>query len=348
MPVSTSRKPTVIDLFCGAGGMSKGFEMAGFEVLLGVDKEPRFMETFRKNHPSAALKSETINIKDLKTDKVREKVEDRKIDVVIGGPPCQGFSMAGRRDANDPRNSLFTHFVRFVRELRPKWFVMENVTGLLVAKTAKGEDVGIIIVREFRKIGYRVKSFKLLAADYGVPQKRKRLFYIGTNTRKQIRPPPPTHARVPSKILHDPQIQRWVPVGKVLLSESEVSQSYFHSKRMIEGFQRRKERNINSGKGFGWQILDLDKPSYTISARYWKDGADAIVMYSPNRTRMLTELECARIQSFPHGYVFFGSKKDRYRQIGNAVPPLLAQAIALQIKRAHNIASMETILESLV
>lgn len=330
---SSTSKPTVIDLFCGAGGLSKGFEMAGFDVVFGVDNDPRCMETFKENHPAAARNSGTINIENLTAEKVREKIGDRKIDVIIGGPPCQGFSMAGRRDPNDPRNSLFKHFVRLVRELKPEWFVMENVTGILVTKTAEGEDIDTIIRKEFKKIGYRVKPFKLNAANYGVPQKRKRLFYIGTNSKKQIRPPAPTHAKTPRNTLYGPPLKKWMSVRECLLPESEVGKSYYHSQKMIEGFKRRKERNIRNGKGFGWQILDLDKPSFTISARYWKDGADAIVMLAPNRTRMLTERECARIQSFPDDYVFIGSKRDRYRQIGNAVPPLLAKAIALEIRK---------------
>lgn len=332
MTPSTS-KPTVIDLFCGAGGLSKGFEMAGFEVVLGVDNEPSSMATFKKNHPSAVPISETMDIKDLTEEKLIKKIGNRKINVVIGGPPCQGFSMAGRRDPNDPRNSLFMHFVRIVGELKPEWFVMENVTGLLIAKTAKGEDVNIIIKKEFEKIGYRVKLFKLIAADYGVPQKRKRIFYIGTNSEKSIRPPKQTHAEKAHNCLNGPPMKKWVGVGTVLLPESDVGKSYYHSQKMIAGFRRRKERNVKNGKGFGWQILDPEKPSFTISARYWKDGADAIVMLAPNKTRMLTERECARIQSFPDDYVFLGSKKDRYRQIGNAVPPLLAKAIASEIKR---------------
>jgi DNA (cytosine-5)-methyltransferase 1 len=328
-----SEKPTVIDLFCGAGGLSKGFEMAEFEVLLGVDNNPIFMKTFHKNYPNAALNSDYADVRKITRNKIRQKTGNRAIDVVIGGPPCQGFSMAGLRDPNDPRNSLFKEFVRLVHVLEPKWFVMENVVGLLVSKTGSGEDVDTIIQQEFEKIKYKVKRFTLLAADYGVPQKRKRLFYVGTNTDRNITPPPPTHAEYPQGTLHGPRLERWVPVGRVLLPESEVPENYFHSKRMIEGFRRRKERNTNNGKGFGWQILDMNKPSYTISARYWKDGSDALVRYSDERIRMLTERECARIQSFPDDYEFVGSKRQVYTQIGNAVPPLLAKAIALEIKK---------------
>lgn len=327
------KKLVVVDLFCGAGGMSKGFEMAGFEVLLGIDNDPECMKTFARNHPHGASNSEPIDIENLTSEIVKAKIGKREIDVIIGGPPCQGFSMAGLRDPNDPRNSLFKHFARLVYELKPKWFVMENVSGLLVAKTAKGEDVDTIIRRVFKNAGYRVIQLKLNAADYGVPQKRMRIFYIGTSTRKPIESPKPTHAETPSATLHGPPIRRWVGVGECLLPETEVEKCYYHSQKMIDGFRRRKERNLENGKGFGWQILDPKKPSYTISARYWKDGADAIVMLAPDRTRMLTERECARVQSFPDDYVFIGSKRTVYRQIGNAVPPLLAKAIALNISK---------------
>ena len=330
---NTSKKPTVVDLFCGAGGLSKGFEMAGFEVILGVEQDPVFMETFKKNHPNATLNKDHIDIRKLTEKTIKEKVGQRKIDVVVGGPPCQGFSLAGRRDSKDPRNSLFEHFVRIVRVLKPKWFVMENVTGLLTSKTASGENVDDIIQKEFKKIKYRVKPFKLLAANYGVPQKRRRLFYIGTNTDKKISPPPQTFAKTACKTIDGRQIEKWVPVGEILFPESEVPKNYFHSQKMIDGFRERKERNVKNGKGFGWQILDPNKPSYTISARYWKDGADALVKYSEEKIRMLTERECARIQSFPDDYEFVGSKRQIYTQIGNAVPPLLIKAIASEIKK---------------
>jgi DNA (cytosine-5)-methyltransferase 1 len=210
---------------------------------------------------------------------------------------------------------------------------MENVPGLLTSITANGESVDAIIRKEFEKAKYEVKPFILLAANYGVPQKRKRLFYIGTNTGKPITAPTATHSESPHMTLLGPKLEKWVGVGQVLMSETEVPAGYFHTKRMIEGFRRRKERNKTNGKGFGWQILDMEKPSYTISARYWKDGSDAIVKYSEERIRMLTERECARIQSFPDDYEFLGSKRLKYTQIGNAVPPLLAKAIALEIKK---------------
>jgi len=329
--VFSIKKPTVIDLFCGAGGLSTGFEMAGYRVLLGIDNCKACVETFQKNHKGAKVMQE--DIRGIDSEKVMNLIDGAVVDVIVGGPPCQGFSVAGERDPNDPRNSLFREFVRIVKNVGPKWFVMENVTGLLVSKTTSGEDVSTIITGEFTRIGYEVEKRVLMSADYGVPQKRKRVIFIGTNTGIPINFPQPTHAEKPYVTLEGNYVERWVPVSKVVLDENNVGKSYFHSQKMIKGFVERKKKHLANGNGFGWQILKMDKPSYTISARYWKDGGDALIMYTPEKVRMLTELECARIQSFPDYYQFMGNKKERYQQIGNAVPPLLGKAIASNLAK---------------
>jgi len=325
------KKPTVIDLFCGAGGLSEGFKKSGYQVLLGIDNIETFIETFKKNHKNTIAVCE--DIRKIAVEDIKKRLANKSIDIIIGGPPCQGFSVAGRRDKKDPRNSLFVEFVRFVDGFRPKYFVMENVRGLLSMSTVNGEPVIEIIRKEFEKIGYEVDCRVLLAADYGVPQKRYRVIFIGTNTNKSITFPNPTHSNKSQSELFGKIFKEWVPVKNVLLKESEVDKNFFHSEKMIAGFRRRKKKNKSIGNGFGWQILNLDKPSYTISARYWKDGSDALVKYSDNKIRMLTPLECARIQSFPDNYKFMGSKKEIYMQIGNAVPVLMAEAIANEIKK---------------
>lgn len=329
-----SKKPTVIDLFCGAGGMSGGFRMAGFKILAGVDNDKWCIETFKENHKGA--KFILGDMRKISGEDIEKLIGTKNVDVIIGGPPCQGFSIAGRRDPSDPRNSLFMEFVKIVDYFKPEWIVMENVLGLRTAKTANGEPVKDIISEEFRKIGYDVIFSVLNSADYGVPQRRRRVFFMAHRDGKKISFPIHTHAKKTQKKIDGSRIKKWVPVKTVLMQESEVPKNYFHTQKMIDGFRRRKERNIRRGAGFGWQILDLEKPSYTISARYWKDGSDALVMYSPIRVRMLTEKECARIQSFPDNYEFRGPKRERYRQIGNAVPCFLAKAIALEIKKDLN------------
>jgi DNA (cytosine-5)-methyltransferase 1 len=212
---------------------------------------------------------------------------------------------------------------------------MENVPGILSMKTASGEDVKNIICDEFKKLGYKIKGPEiLLAADYGVPQKRKRVFFTGTKFEKSFYfPPQQTHIKNSILPIIKPKPKQWVGVGKILLPKSQVEKSFFHSPKMIAGFISRREKNRAKGNGFGWQILTPENPSYTVSARYWKDGSDALVKYPDSSIRMLTPLECARIQSFKDSFKFCGSKRDIYTQIGNAVPPLLARAIAKEIKK---------------
>ncbi|MBA7493506.1 Modification methylase AplI [subsurface metagenome] len=324
-------KFTVVDLFCGVGGFSEGFKQAGYKILAGIDSVDTFIKTFKRNHKGAI--GICGDIRELSVEDMEKMLGDREIDVVVGGPPCQGFSIAGRRDPKDPRNSLFMEFVRIVKGFKAKYIVMENVRGLLSMRTVKGDSVVEIIQNEFKRIGYEMEYKVLLAADFGVPQKRYRVIFIGTNTKNRITFPEPTHSKNPEDTLFRDNIKKWVPVKDVLLAREEVGESFFHSERMIEGFKRRKERHRARGNGFGWQILRTDEPSFTISARYWKDGSDALVKYSDSEIRMLTSLECARIQSFPDNYEFMGSKREIYTQIGNAVPPLLAKAIAEEIRK---------------
>ncbi len=320
----------VIDLFCGAGGLSTGFRMAGFNVILGIDNVPKFCETFEKNDH----KSICGDIREISVSQIKKKIENEPVDVIVGGPPCQGFSVAGRRDPKDPRNSLFMEFVRIVKGLKPKYFVMENVPGILTMKTKNGDFVKDIIISEFKKAGYNVEAQKLLAADYGVPQKRKRVIFIGTKTKKPIKFPQPTHLKEPSRKIDGTKVEKWVNVSKVLTPKNKVPEVYFHTQKMIDGFYRRLKANKKKGNGWGAQFLDMDKPSFTISARYWKDGADALIRYSEREIRMLTPDECAAIQTFPKDYIWCGSKRDIYTQIGNAVPCLLGKAIAEEIKKS--------------
>lgn len=167
----------IIDLFAGCGGLSTGFEMAGFTIPLAVEKDEWASETYMHNHKDTKVVTEDITqVLDLDTllpDK------NMKIDGIIGGPPCQGFSLSGNRDKKDPRNSLFMEFVRFVKHFKPRFFVMENVTGILSMETKAGEKVKDVILREFDNIGYNVEIYVLNAAEFGVPQSRIRVFFIG-------------------------------------------------------------------------------------------------------------------------------------------------------------------------
>lgn len=184
----SNSKFTVLDLFCGAGGLSLGLEMAGFETVAGVDFDPNAIETFRRNHPNAV--GLHTDVRNVKGSDILEKCGLKEIDVVAGGPSCQGFSTHGNRIESDPRNFLFKEYIRIVKELRPKFIIMENVKGLL---TYSGGYFKELIESSFREVGYRVESRILCAADYGVPQLRHRILFLGTRLDVPLAFPQPTH-----------------------------------------------------------------------------------------------------------------------------------------------------------
>ena len=314
------KKIKILDLFCGCGGLSEGFRKAGFNIVIGIDNDKKSCDTYTLN----GKKSLCQNIQEINEKKLKKEIG--KIDIIIGGPPCQGFSMAGKRDKKDPRNSLFMDFAHMIGCFKPKVFVMENVIGILSMKNEKGEKIFDTIQKTFEDLGYLISYSKLIASDYEVPQKRKRIFIIGTKNKIIFEFPTPKSKEIPR-------------VGDILEDKGKnpelIDKKYFCSTRLIDGFIRRKERNKKQGKGFGAQFLDFDRPSYTISSRYWKDGADALVVYNLQEKiiRKLTEKECARIQSFPDDYQFSGKSKDIYHQIGNAVPVKLAYHIANSIRK---------------
>lgn len=309
-------KPKVVDLFSGAGGLTQGFIEAGYNILFGVEHDFHAAQTYSANFNHPML---NVDICSLDVDKLVETYGSA--DIIIGGPPCQGFSMAGKRDNKDPRNSLFMEYLRFVKAFNPKYFVMENVPGILTMKTQTGELVKDIIEKEVSNLGYNVKYQKLYAPDYGIPQKRKRVIFLGwRNDIIEPTYPEATHTK-----------ETYVCVKDILIPKDEVDSKYYHSQKMITGFFERLKKNKENGKGFGAQFIKENEPCYTISARYYKDGCDALVKYSDTEIRKLTEKEVARIQTFPDTFKFPVSSIQTYKQIGNAVPCKLANAIALQL-----------------
>ena len=171
----------VLDLFCGCGGFSKGFEEAGFTIKLGIDIWEDAVKTYRLNFPKAATITEDITKLDYKDLLEAASVSKDNVDVIIGGPPCQGFSVSGKRLLDDPRNILYKSFVRMVEGIQPKVFVMENVPGIV--KLFNGQ-VKEQVIEDFSALGYRVSMKQLTASDYGVPQARKRVFFVGINKEK--------------------------------------------------------------------------------------------------------------------------------------------------------------------
>lgn len=305
------KKINVLDLFCGCGGLSKGLEDSGLNIIAGIDIWDKAISNYKKNFKHLAICEDLTKFPPENFDQEFNK-DKKTIDILVGSPPCQGVSLAGKRDKNDPRNSLFMEYVKYLDYFKPKAFIMENVIGILSAKTAKNEKVIDLILKEFNR-EYNTIVCKLYASDFEVPQNRRRTIIIGIRKDLKILPTEPT---IISKIRP--------PVKTVLIPREEFdkipdAKKYYLSEKALQGIKNRKEKQKDKGNGFGAQILDLDKPSYTISARYWKDGSDALVKYSETEIRRLCILELKRIQSFPDNFILEGSKKDVIMQIGNAV-----------------------------
>lgn len=319
----------VVDLFCGAGGMSEGFKMAGFDIVLAIEANEVAAATHKANNPDSKMINR--DIRKVSSEEILRELDGTKIDVVIGGPPCQGFSAANRRKKrNDRRNGLFREYARVVKAIGPEFFVMENVGGMLKAKP-RGKTIPAHL--EELLPGYSMDSRLLMAADFGVPQMRRRAIIIGRKGKGTAIPfPERTHARPKKDEITG--LPTWKTVAGILIQKDKAPKELYYSKKLIKGFKRRARKNRQNGVGFKWQFLNPDKPSYTIPARYYKDGANALVKYSDTKIRKLDWAECARIQSFPAGYVFEGSRRRKYEQIGNAVPPLLSYNIAKVIKEA--------------
>lgn len=299
-------KLTVLDLFCGCGGMTTGLKEAGLRIIAGIDIWDKAIDSYKKNHNHLAI---CADLTKLSPNKFKKKYQIRNVDIIVGGPPCQGFSIAGKRDKNDPRNSLFMEFYKYLNLFKPKAFIMENVMGILSMKTQKGEKVIDIILDKLGK-DYNVIVNKLYAQDFKVPQIRRRVIIVGIRKNLNL---------IPTEIKPIITKDKYIGVGTVLEDEKNIDKKYILSERAIKGIIAKKARMNKEGKGFGAQFLKIDKPSYTIPARYWKDGYDALVKYNDNKIRRLTILELKRIQTFPDNYVLEGNRKDKIIQIGNAV-----------------------------
>lgn len=307
--MNTSNKLNVIDLFCGCGGLAKGLTDAGLNIIAGIDIWDKAVNSYNKNFEHNAICEDLTKLPPEKFNELYNK-DNKKIDILVGGPPCQGMSIAGKRDVKDPRNSLFMEYIKYLNYFTPKAFIMENVIGILSMKNANNEKV-IDIIMNLLQVNYNCIICKLYASDFGVPQNRRRTIIIGVRKDLNIVPIEP-------ELVIKNVIDR-IPVKNIILPKEQIDDSYYLSERAIQGIINKKERSKERGAGFGAQFLNMEKPSYTIPSRYWKDGYDALVKYSDTEIRRLTIIELKRIQSFPDDYIIEGSKKEIIMQIGNAV-----------------------------
>jgi len=342
-----------IDLFSGAGGLSCGLEMSGMRCLLGADINKDAIKTFEHNHPHAVGFSDDIRLLDKKT--LRKLTNDQTIHAVVGGPPCQGFSTVGTGDPNDKRNTLFREFVRIVAITKPYFVVIENVTGLLAQKN---EKTLMAIIEQFNNLGYHLECRVLSSQHYGVPEKRRRTIIIGSRANKKIIFPNPSH---------DIQVGRTlvpaVTVGEALkdlsTTDGRLLNHNVESAAKLNTLDKKRLERIPEGRGIrypedernylpsslklnvNWeeikegrfrqikyQRLDRTKPSPTIMT-----GRTSY--YHPTEHRYLTAREAAKLQSFPNEFEFFGTLTSQWRQIGNAVPPLMGRAIGRAILQMY-------------
>ena len=305
----SNEKLNVIDLFCGCGGMSKGLTDSGLNVIAGIDIWDKAVESYNKNFSHKAYCEDLTKLSPEKFNELYNK-DKKNIDILVGGPPCQGMSICGKRDKNDPRNSLFMEYVKYLDYFKPRAFIMENVIGMLSMKTSNNENVIDIIMGQLNK-NYNCKINKLYASDFEVPQNRRRTIIIGIRKDLNILP------KEPELIIKS--VEDRIPVKTILQPKEEIDKKYYLSEKALAGIENKKKIHKERGNGFGAQMLNFDKPSYTIPSRYWKDGYDALVKYNEKEIRRLTILELKRIQSFPDNYIIEGSNKDIIMQIGNAV-----------------------------
>ena len=313
---------TFVDLFCGAGGLSKGLEMAGLKGICGLDWFKEAGMTYRRNfnHPLVEGDITTPEVKEAFYSTVKKQLRGRQLTVVAGGFPCQGFSMSGNRIVDDPRNSLYKEMLEIVKTLKPLYVICENVVGL---RTMLDGMVEQKILSDFQNAGYQMNVATLCAAEYGVPQKRNRVIFIGNRIGAKNYHPQPfldeAHFRTTESAIAD-------------LMEHPEDPAFNHvpTKHSLEMQQRLlavpEGQSLYEGYSDAWKKCPWHEASCTI-----KENHGGVNIH-PLLPRVLTAREMARIQSFPDDFIFEGNKSKQLVQIGNAVPPLLGKAIGLAVR----------------
>jgi DNA (cytosine-5)-methyltransferase 1 len=299
----------VLSLFCGAGGMDLGFTRAGHEIVWANDVWDDAVATYRRNfhHHVEEAPIETIS-------------PVPNAEIVIGGFPCQGFSVANwQRSTDDRRNGLYLELLRIIAEKQPLYFVAENVKGLL---SLAGGRVFSRILQDFSELGYEVLHALLNAADYGVPQRRHRVFIVGTRIGLPRPSFPPVRSHAPADVAARLNLQPWIGVGAALADLPKPG-----SDPSVPNHDDFSAYKLRFNGHLGHRHVDPQQPAPTITAR-GDDRGGVVVIHHPSNLRRISPREAAAIQSFPRDFVFEGSRTSVYRQVANAVPPLLAQRVA--------------------
>lgn len=364
-------KPRALDLFCGCGGISSGLESAGFEVIAGVDVEPKYLQTFKENFPRAqAIKSDLSKVSPV--DFMRSLgIGPGELDLLAGGPPCQGFSKnvpRSRREVDSKNNMLIDTFLTYCEALKPRLIMMENVAEM---KNGYGQEFTEKVVERLSAVGYALNHEVLNGADYGVPQKRRRAFFIASLKKMPVFLAP-THAKENKSDVLFPlkkHVTVWDAIGDLpSLSHGQDIDPFeyrcnpfseFQEKmrtekgkvkntvaRLLKPLQFERISSLSPGQG----LKDLPehlRPKSGYSGAYGRLAKDMVAPTitrwvfhpgsgrwgHPEDVRLITIREAARLQSFPDHFEFVGSYNDHAGQIGNAVPPLLAEIVAKSLLR---------------
>ena len=353
-------RPTAIDLFCGAGGLSMGFRQAGYNILLGSDVDQNFGETFRRSHEGAIFIAKPVQALLSKDILFQTGLVKGQLDVLVGGPPCQGYSINNHgRGEHDPRAGLFRHYLRIVDELAPKWIVMENVVGLL--SISEGQLIRTI-VEDIKNMGYFVEWRVLRAEDYGVPQERRRVVFIANRIGAPI---------VFPEIGYGTNLRPFTTIWDAIsdLPSFAVDDNSEYPFEALTNYQKEMRKNnpkITNHYGPKLGNVNLERIRHIPQGGSWRDiplnllpegmkrakRSDHTKRYGRPRTtelsctiltkcdihwgayihpienRAFTVREAARLQSFPDDFTFHGSMTEQFVQVGNAVPPMMAKSIA--------------------
>lgn len=303
--------PTVISTFAGCGGSSLGFSMAGYRELLAVEWDDNAVVTFQLNFPDVPVYHGDIASLSVEECLKRAGIAAGELDVLDGSPPCQGFSTAGKREMSDPRNQLFREYVRLLRGLRPKVFVMENVSGMVKGKM---KLIFADILRELKASGYQVSARLMNAMYFNVPQSRERMIFIGVREDVGVAP---SHPRAAGRSITVRAAWEGLLVDTTGLGLTDLYARYWRQTRPGGSLGA-----LNTTKK-----LSFDRPAFTIVKSEGNGG-----LYHPAECRMLHLSEFKRIASYPDLFRFAGSRKSWQERIGNSVPPLFMRAVARHVR----------------
>jgi DNA (cytosine-5)-methyltransferase 1 len=360
MPNHSHPAPTVVDLFCGVGGFSLGLAQSGFRVMGAVDNDQQVLATYRTNFPNIP-----VHCCDLFTATGTSVLKalgigGSMIDLLVGGPPCQGFSVGGVRTKRDPRNKGIMSFARLVEEIRPRYFSMENVRGFLFKKH---DGLRKRFAKRLKDAGYIVLPFKLLnAAEYGIPQRRQRAFVLGCLADETVpaypHPLPGDPPTVKDAIADLATLDNFAPAGGNDIYEGELGEASSYAVRLRVGMDGRKVQPLTGClrtfhspdvvKRFRATAQGEQEPISMFFRLHWMKVCPTIRAGTgpehgshtaprpihPQWPRCITVREAARLHSFPDWFVFRGTRWHGFREIGNSVPPLLARAVAESISHA--------------